>query len=289
MSKLSEKHPMLVTFEDIQKEDRWGTCLDKLRKEYQTSFRTVCQVLKCSRTWVSTYIKPHCHYIYLSPIQGYSRIAAETLDRDSTESVWFKTSEFEDLIRSSIRSCSRQTIKIPVEYLIDPQKMNSFRTEYKRIDVLMDICKNHKDFSEIDRLIDRKNVLLMESASFVGKKVLDNRPVKHRRSDSPSVECELPKFELVQLQATHDLKTYGDTDELIYRDLFLKGSYRIEICIPDQHGVVSKKIFYLFGDEVDQTDFTGSIGQILIKYDDFMKYKNDFTTLKMGSATPKMG
>ena len=84
-------------------------------------------------------------------------------------------------------------------------------------------------------------------------------------------------FELSQLKAVHDLKGYGDTDELIYRDLFAKGSYRIEIGIPDQDGVVSKKVYYLYGDDVDQTDFTGSVGRILIKYEDFVKYQTAFT------------
>ena len=117
MSELSEKHPMLETFEDIQKEDRWWTCLDKLRKDYTMSFKQACQLLKCSRSWTARYIKPNCHYIYLN--QRYSKMAAMVLKRESLESVWLNSCEFEKLIRDSIQSCSRQTISIPVEYLIE--------------------------------------------------------------------------------------------------------------------------------------------------------------------------
>lgn len=275
MSDLSEKHPMLETFEDIEKEDRWWTCLDKLRKEYTMSFRQACQVLKCSRSWTSRYIKPNCHYIYLN--QRYSKMAALVLKRESIESVWLNSCEFEKLIRDSIQLCSRQTVSIPVEYLIESKKMESFKVKYKRLDGLMDICRKHGDIDQLTRLMDQRDNLLMKSATQEGQAILKNQPVKIKRSTSKPVSCDVPDFELSQLKAVHDLKGYGDTDELIYRDLFVKGSYRLEIGIPDQDGVVSKKVYYLYGDDVDQTDFTWSVGRILIKYEDFVKYQTAFT------------
>lgn len=275
MSDLLSKHPKLKTFEDLPKKKRWEACLDALNTDYTTSIKQACQILKCSRSWTTKYIKPHCRYIYLE--QTYSRIAAMALNRKSLESVWLNSHDFESLIKSSIQSCSRQTIQIPVEYLVEPKRMAFFRDEYKRIDRMIDICKEHREFDQIVKLINQKDDLLIKAAKQEGQTILKNQPSRFKRSNSEAVSCDVPAFELSQLKAVHDLKEYGDTDEIIYRNLFLKGSYRLEIGITDQDGVVSKKVYYLYEDEVDPIDFTGSVGQILIKYSDFAKYKNVFT------------
>lgn len=94
---------------------------------------------------------------------------------------------------------------------------------------------------QITRLIDQRDNLLMRSATQEGQAILNNQPEKFKRSASKSVSCDVPDFELSQLKAVHDLKGYGDVDEKIYRDLFVKGSYKLEIGIADQDGVVSKK------------------------------------------------
>ena len=85
----------------------------------------------------------------------------------------------------------------------------------------------------------------------------------------------MPEFELQNLMAVHDLKDYGDTDEMIYRDLFRRGTIRLEISIPDQDGCISKKIYYI--DSHDDINFDHTVQDILINYSDYIVYKDKFT------------
>ena len=90
---------MLVTFDEY--EDKWQACLNALESDYTLSFRSACKILKCDRSWVQKYIRPHVHYIYLSTGAGrkttsYTKLASKAINKELTESIWFNTKEYSD-------------------------------------------------------------------------------------------------------------------------------------------------------------------------------------------------
>lgn len=245
---------MLVSFDDIQEDYCWDACLHALETEYTLSLKSACRLLKCSRSWVQKYVRPHVHYVFLSRgiIDGkrkrrapdYARIASVRLKKKFTESTWLNRSEFEALIRKNM-TWSRQTIAVPIELFMDD---DNFQEKYFQImEALNSAYQSEKiSFYEIDKLKNECEVLIQNSLSKTGKVYYLAQANKYRRSETPAVVCDpLVEFELKDLQAVHDLKNYGDTDEEIYRDLFEKGCYRLELQLSDAEGNVSKKIYYL--------------------------------------------
>lgn len=264
-------YPKLRTFEEVPEgELRWDACIEALQDDYTLSFRDVCRILKSDRTWVSRYIRPNCQHIYLSPGVGtanYIQLAANRLDKEIKESIWFNTSDFENLIKSSIISCSRQVINIPIEWLIKDDLIYEFRRDYGEI-----LSELHTTCSlgEYRKLIKKKKDLIDDSLNKNGKIVYENLPSKYKRSNTPTIPIDVPKFDMEELVAVHDLKDYGDSEEDIYRNLFTAGACRMEIQISDQKGNKSKKIYYLYIS--DKIDFGSTVERLPIAYEDYLKF-----------------
>ena len=103
-----------------------------------------------------------------------------------------------------------------------------------------------------------------------GKIVYENLPSKYKRSNTPAIPIDVPKFDMEELVAVHDLKDYGDSEEDIYRNLFTAGACRMEIQISDQKGNKSKKIYYLYIS--DKIDFGSTVERLPIAYEDYLKF-----------------
>ena len=269
-----ERYPTLVTFEELPKELRWDACLAALKFDYTLPFRRACRILMCSRDWVSKYIKPNCHYIYLKSRFGvggvdYLGIAQRRLDFEEKDSVWFNEEEFQNLIMSSITSCTRQTISIPIEFLIKPDHVEWFRSEYAE-------AQNSKKSKW-----EKMEAAVKRHASDLGLTILRNAASPYTRKNSPAVPVPVPVFELERMMAVHDMKNYGDTDEMIYRDLFQRGVIRLEISIPDKDGCISKKIYYL--DPEDNIKYDNTVQNVLINYADYILYKDKLTKWESGN------
>lgn len=254
-------------------EDKWQQCLTALEYDYTLSFRSACKILKCDRSWVQKYIRPNVHYIYLSTGAGrkttsYTKLASKAINKELTESIWFNTKEFDTLIRKSISSCTRQTILVPVEHLIAADKLSDFLTEYKKLKTEKEACDPVKDILKRIEIIQSMDKLIQASVNTIGKEIYSNLPSCYKRGACPVVKCNLPEFQLADIISVHDLKDYGDCDEEIYRQLFLDGCYRLEINIPGENGILSKKIYYLKPEPPKN-----SIELIPISYHDFLKWK----------------
>lgn len=266
-----DKYPKLCTFEELPKELRWDACISALQDDFTLSFRDACKILKCNRAWVSRYIRPNCLHIYLSAGAGkspnYLQLAAARLDREMRESIWFNTAEFEALIKENISSCTRQTIAVPIEWLIDADKIEMFQDEYKE---KSSEIRNAKNPFELARLIEQKKELIKVYLNEIGKVIYTNLPNKYKRTATSTVSIDIPEFGLEELIAAHDLKDYGDSDEEIYRGLFTTGACRLEIKIPDQDGCVSKKIYYLNCN--DGIDLRETVEVLPIAYADYIQF-----------------
>ena len=261
---------MLVNYQELAPDKRWAACLRDLDRTYTTSIRDACVILKTHRNWVQKYVRPHVHYIYLSNGAGksanYVRAAASTLQKEIRDSVWLHTKEFEDLIRSGFNSCTRQTINIPMEWLIEPDKIDDFQREYREL-----YQKMRKEPLLHFQIAQKMKQLVMQNAHSVGKTVYRNAPSIYKRAEVSPVKCEIPEFALTELLAVHDMKEYGDTDEDIYRMLFQGGCYRLSLALPDSDGNESEKIYYLSGKEKFKHR-EDSVGNVLIRYVDYLQF-----------------
>lgn len=271
-----KEDPMLIKFDKIPKEKRWQKCLDELRKNYTMSVREACKILKCDRSWVQKYVRPNVHYIYLSSGKGtgkinYVYIAGKLLHREMKESVWLDTKEFECLIRNNMSHCSRQTINIPIEYIIAQDRIRGFQAEYRRIEEDMQQCMEWGDFLKLKRLKEKREDVIKGNLSVVGKIIYETLPSKYKRTETEAVACEIPTYELDDLIAAHDLKEYGDTDEEVHRFLFENGCFRMELNLKDKTGKVSKKVYYLNSKECFP-ESSNSVGNILIGYAEYLKF-----------------
>lgn len=269
--KSPEKYPKLYTFEELPQDLRWDACIAALQDDFTVSFRDICRILKCNRAWVSRYIRPNCLHIYLSSgvgkSQNYLQLAAARLGREMRDSIWFKTEEFENLIKENIASCTRQTIVIPIEWLIKKDKIEEFRVAYKKI---MEEIKDAKNPLILTRLLEQKKALVKSYRNEIGCVVYAKLPNKYKRTATAATEISVPEFDLKDLVAVHDLKSYGDTDEEIYRSLFSAGACRVEIKIPDLDGCISKKIYYLYCK--DGIDLKETVEAIPIAYEDYVRF-----------------
>lgn len=261
---------MLVNYKNVDPDKRWDACLHDLDLIYTTSIRDACKTLKTHRNWVQKYVRPHVHYIYLSNGAGksanYVRAAASCLHKEIRDSVWLHTQEFEDLIRKGISSCTRQTINIPMEWLIEADKLLEFQKKYREL-----YQKMQKEPLISFLIAEEMKQLVIKNAHPVGKTVYKNAPSIYKRSAVSPVKCKVPIFSLTELQAVHDIKDYGDADEDIYRMLFQGGCYRLVLTLPDETGSTSEKIFYISPkDKLQHRE--DSVGNVLIRYEDYQKF-----------------
>ena len=261
---------MLVDFSKINRDNSWNLCLDALEQTYTLSITEACEILKCSRTWINRYIRPHIHYIYLSVT--YAKAAAFILNRPIKDSVWLNRQEFESWIRSHITSCTRQVVPIPVEQLINHDDVNSFRVQY--LDTKK--CLKERFRYSIYQADLKKELtnLIQKYLSPIGKAIFSRQGNPMCRTMTPAINVPVPEFELTELMAPHDLKGYGGVDEIIYRDLFAKGCYRIVIGLPDADNSISEKIYYIKpqGDTGKGVYEKDSVQIVYVRYEDYVKF-----------------
>ena len=261
-------NPMLVSFDELPVEKRWAACLDALENKYTLTFKDMCRILKCNRSWASKYLKPHIHYIYVSNGAGkranYLRAANIILDRKMTETTWYSKTEFVDFIRQHLTDVTRQTINIPIEELIREDKINEFKDKFITYQEMVKMFEKNFDEKEYLKVLEERNKIIRECATERGLKMWLDAPTPYKRTESCAVQCSLDDIDIYQLMAVHDLKDYGDSDEEIYRDLFRRGCYRLVLKIPDENGVISEKIYYLEDNHISEQK--KSMEMVLVKY-----------------------
>lgn len=278
------KYGMLVDFQDVDKETRWLRCIDALRTDYTLTIREICETLHCTRPWVEQFIRPHVHYIYISP--KILDIAGIFLEKSLVDSIWLNRQEFEELVRNNIAFCSRQTIRVPVEYFIDPILLNGFRKWYQSIQNELAACREEmqslRNFGIITEKLRTYNSLKKsvdkEIAYYALPKwrdLIENRPNRYKRTKTAEYASTIPAFELSDLVSVYDIMEYGDSSEMIYRQIFDLGYYKLILKIPDPYGVLSEKTYYLDPQKLDSQlygfQLKHSLKVLTVSYDEWMK------------------
>ena len=271
MPKRKNDNPMLVNFE------KWEECINALGEEYTFTLKDMCKILKCSRAWATRYLKPHLHYIYVGNGAGkganYLSRAKNVLERsDMTETTWYSKKEFIELIKNNLGQCTRQTILVPVEKLIAADKLDSFLKVFKPLDVILEEFKKNENIEWLNHAINEHNHIIEQNIDARFKDAYKDLPTCYKRTLSPGVPFDMnfKEFDLYNLMAVHDLKDYGDADETIYRELFLKGCVRTVLRLSDQNGEISEKVYYMYPkDEFDE--YNDSVEKILVKYSNYVR------------------
>lgn len=242
----------------------WKKTLEMLRTEYTISLRDICKIMRTSRQWVNQFITPNVKKIFLD--NGYTadrktrvswtQAAALILNNQKylKDSVWICKQDFKELIEQNIISCTRQTIKIPVELLVSNEKYQEFVKKYKKLDHQCESILEQQEFAEINDYMalvkmytsvkKSRDNCFKEYLSPEGMELLMAEVNIVKRKETVPVSISLPKDYINHWEAPHDLKDYGDTDESVYRKFFREGYTRIEIAIQSKEKT-SQKIYYV--------------------------------------------
>lgn len=231
----------------------WDNVLDALKEEYTISFRDICKMLKVSRSWVNRYIKPNVDAIYLSNGKAggvpWTSVASVQLGRLlNNESIWFSKNQFVTLFKESVSSVTKQTKVVPYTYFMG-KNADEYICEFNFLEnELNDKIKKRFPEDEIQKVYDK---MMSCHKKYIPENVYrmveDGKANEYKRGETMHVTVDLPDISNYrrQLIAVHDIKDYGDTDEMIYRALFSKGAIRIVLSIPDKLGILSEKIYYI--------------------------------------------
>ncbi len=245
---MSRKKELDVTFES------WKDLIEALQSNYTLSFKDVCMMLKSSRTWVNQYVRPNVHSVYIkSNYRGdvkkginWVQVASIQLGKPMTESIWFHKEEFFQFLNDCTYSVTKQTKSVPVAYLMTSENKEKYFFLIDKLD--KEIMNEETPIKRKWELIEEKNschidflkqdtetqTLIENAKSITKRKEVKPVPIQLKYTDIPTEYWQAP----------HDLKEYGDADELIYRKFFAEGYIRIELHLPDTNGVLGKKIFY---------------------------------------------
>lgn len=317
-NKHRKKGKKIEDYGNLVKYDSIEELLEALKTTYTLSFRDICKIFKCERPWVNSYIKPRIHYVYLSngfsgdfidplmekPKQKFDFLKrltekisyenslkyADVLQRleKNKDALWFNEKELYNLLFKSSKDgfrASRKSIRIPIEYLMYPSKVDDFRKAYD--DSIEDTKEKFKGQYGVDiETIYTKALRNIEDIdqylSPWGEYAFSNLPSSHIRGKLKECSVNLPsispkkflynlssdsysneeierlsqEYFLKKLYAIHDKLDYGDTTESHYRKLFRAGSYKLTLeltnCAPKEEIKMSQKVYYLIPDETSE-------------------------------------
>ena len=258
----------------------WRDLIDALETTYTTSYKDVCRLFRCSRQWVAQYIKPFVRHIYIGSGRhtdgtfgaNWVKMAAMKLQRpEMTESVWFHTEDLLAYIDRAVVSCTKQTKRIPMTYLIPEDRVEEFAAERNRLRNQMNNAENPKEYVALmNQYYAVPDAFIKKDAATT--RLLEGRAKSTARTKAPAVEVPLPDRYTESWEAPHDLKDYGDADEVIYRNLFEEGRIRIELQMYSVDGKAGTKIFYTPDPEPLQVPHEFE-GYILVKEEAWQQYQ----------------
>ena len=266
-----------------------------LQTTHTLSTTKICEILKTYRPWVTKYILPKLDKIYLnSGHKGNSRKSndinwvyamSRALNDDRIkESAWYKKSDFEELLKKSLDSCTRQTIKVSSSLFVESSKRNKYCTTYKELQDSLDEIQLQlrKEFSR--ELLDQRKKIYKQIDDlyneYIGSDLMIELTSKvsieeygvSKRTLTPAVKYKID-LDYENFMAVHDLKGYGGIDEQIYRDLFNNGAVKLVFGFVAENGDIGEKIFYLYDKRDEEFRLEDNSPKWTVPYSFFLKYK----------------
>ena len=266
----------------------WAAMLDDLENHYTLSIRDICNKLKSPRGWVNTYITPRLtDKIILPSGRGknakkgvnWAYVAGAMLGRRITEMIWYRESDFYELLKTSVKKVSRQTYRIPCEFVVKDVKEYSDKflqlsKELADLRTTTAIPINQK-FVKAMRLERQRTDLWREYLKDELKPIIDEGECSNTgRSKVKPIPVEYDVVsQLDRWIAPHDIKEYGDTDEIMFRTFFRDAYYRIELGFESKDGRQGRKVFYLFDEEMPKHQYVDQY--VTLRYDIWLCYKDE--------------
>ncbi len=267
MSRNIRKQNQKISFNELE---------NKLKTTHTLSTKMICEYLKTYRPWVSKYILPKLDKLYIPNGYGNNSISWISFlnkyrELDLKESSWYCTNDFKELLKNSLVSCTRQTIKISCTVLLEEKERKPFLDEYIPLNEKLEEKKLAGDWKDIEELygkIEELNKKYFSENLFSELAICSN---KKRTNTLPySVS---PNFDYKNLMAVHDLKGYGGVDETIYRDLFDNGAVRIVFNFTSEKGEHGEKVFYYYDKNDEQYRLKDGSPDWTIPYSFFLENK----------------
>lgn len=233
--------------------DSWLDLMTALKYHYTTSFSEVCNILQASRSWVNRYVRPNVSAVYInnnkradgSVGQNWVKLASIELEKEMTESIWFHTEDFFQFLNDCTYSVTKQTKSVPVGLFMTIENYEKYLKKLEKLDEQIIQEKSligksrllkEKEECHLDYISNDKHIkeLLEKSLSVTNRTQAKPIPVDLKYTDIPCKNWKAP----------HDLKGYGDADELIYRIFFREGYIKIDLQLHDINGEMGRKVFY---------------------------------------------
>ena len=245
----------------------WSDIMHALEFTHHTSIRNICQDLKASRSWVtnSFVTQEFCNYCDAIVLNGGNGTTAkkdwcqvaEFVLREKTnnanlvirDKIWFDTAKYKKWLSEHV-SYSRQTISIPVSFLMDRTRDAEFCKARNECYDELSMEKSRRDVDGILSCTQKLRTLYTEFLSPTGKDIFEKGFCSTlTRTEAPVVDIEAPWSSLEGIDvakcwhAPHDMVEYGDTDTRLYREIFAKGMIKIQLY--NGNGNPVKKVFYI--------------------------------------------
>ena len=253
----------IKTYRSQNKKLSFDEIKQALTTTHTLSTRMICEYLKTYRPWVTKYILPKLDKIYIPTGRGNSKSSADWVwwlrkfnNIDIKESSWYRRNDFENLLKDSLISCTRQTISVSLTALIDEKERPCFLNDYIPLKESLEEARKTKKWETINKIEKELSKLY---SKYLGNGFIQsseiywngskNIPVINAAFSKRSATEQFPydmKVDYTSLSAVHDLKGYGGIDEEIYRSLFVNGAIRLEYHFTAENGDHGEKIFYCF-------------------------------------------
>lgn len=266
----------------------WAALLSDLENNYTLSIRDMCCKLKASRGWVSTYITPNLPDKIILP-SGHGKdaktslnwafVASEMLGRKITEKLWYRQTDFDSLMSKSISSITRQTYCVPCEFFVTDVK--AFSDEYdaysKELADLRETASipTNRKFISLFRLEKKRSDLWRTYLREELKDIVsagECYTTGRSKVDRIPVELDNVVSMMDSWIAPHDIKNYGDTDEMMFRRFFNEGYYRIELGFESKEGTACRKIYYIKDGQMPKHKYVDQY--VTLRYDVWLTAKS---------------
>jgi hypothetical protein len=267
--------------------------MNAIQTTHTLSTKRICEILKTYRPWVTKYILPYLDKIFISNGKGktsfnwVAMVRNKLQDNEFNESAWYKSSDFEELLKKSLYSCTRQTIKCSASVFVPDISRAEFCEQYKFLEEKIDEIRKKLDKLITDDLLEELKKIKKQQKelieNYLGKSVFEElksmvtldeyKPSK--RPLSPAENYKLD-FDYMNFMAVHDLKGYGGIDEQIYRDLFNNGAIKLVFKFVAKNGDIGEKIYYVY-DRKNDNNYRLDDGSPVwtVPYSFFLKYKKN--------------
>lgn len=229
-----------------------------ITKEYSFTIRDVCELLKVHRPWVANYIRPYVHYLYITP--RYKMFEEETMP------ICLHKQETLDLIHKGIISVARRTVRMGYRELLQEDQWEDYRMlmdkKNERMAALDKEIEQAQTPEEAANLYDKKDRINRQRMGDIRYFMIDkvfqlwDRGVANKTKRTQCEWIELPAEErpkdwddMQTWKVVHDLMGYGDSAEMVHRQLFVQGAIRIQLAIEDLDGKKSEKVYYITPDD----------------------------------------